>query len=64
MSRIGRLDRGIALMQRNKGHDSSIAQLKMSGVRHIADSNHTKAQRALAVRSRCQRTAPALELAP
>ena len=37
MSRIGRLDRGIALMRRNKRHDSSIAKFKMSGVRHIAE---------------------------
>ena len=63
MSCIGRLARGIALLRQNDRHDR-VAALEMSGIGHIADSFHTKAQPAVTVRSRYQRTADALELAP
>ena len=62
MSRIGRFVRGIVLLRR---HDMRrCAYLKRLASDISIYSFHTKAQRAVAVRSRCQRTAPALELAP
>jgi len=36
MSRIGRLARGIALLQRNDRHDRAVALSQMSGIGHIA----------------------------